>query len=654
MDSNLSTVPIRAQELAAFFDRANRLLVSVKWTPKPALQMPASSGGTPAWRESTSSSPVEEELSLMQIARSLCNDPLLFPAAMNHALTSLRQALAIGMHLSKSYTKFSGLDQLVSLNAKGGLADLQKVEFRNKYQTASAIAVFAAAYSLAWELTQYHRDETADIRIEVPTPPEVFLQDPVRSLECFVYYLAAFVHRSGGVRSDLEFLKAAMLYAERTVEEIALRQDSFAHVEPFTAQVYQLENSDFRIEGFKAELGGSYSSVEFNRIELHDIVGNRDAKHQARRLVSRLLCYDPVEKRNPMYDLGGLAPVSMGFGDPGTGKSLLISAVATMLDDGCRNLGLPFLFWPMPDTVVSTFQGGSAERMMTWMAALKDPAKIIYAPIDDAENNLEDRSRQGVSAGVREVIAVFLRNTEGAYAVHRGNTLIQLFTNLPDQIDRAVLSRIQTRAAISGATTHHDFLDQDHLWYRKYRELSSDFVNLKDPVDYTFLADQADLQSLSETAEELWVPREARIRRIFEGVRRRFTNDGHDFFAALFTAVKQELPSFTSRDVRNIQRAVDARVLDFDFPDAWMERPELFFRSDYATKRAMLVEQMKLNMGRLSFRDIRLQETVRYLDTMIAVADSGRERRINGLIQDFELEHEARGRFAAHGGRQCE
>ena len=34
--------------------------------------------------------------------------------------------------------------------------------------------------------------------------------------------------------------------------------------------------------------------------------------------------------------------------------------------------------------------------------------KIIFAPVDDAENNLEERTRKGVSAGVRELIGVFL------------------------------------------------------------------------------------------------------------------------------------------------------------------------------------------------------------------------------------------------------
>ena len=116
--------------------------------------------------------------------------------------------------------------------------------------------------------------------------------------------------------------------------------------------------------------------------------------------------------------------VFMGYGIPGTGKSMLIAAIATRLKKHCDELEIPFLFHPMPDTLISTFQGGSAEKMVKWMKPLQDPTKLIFAPIDDAENNLQERTAQGVSAGVKEVIGVFLRYTEGAYIVVGEMTLI--------------------------------------------------------------------------------------------------------------------------------------------------------------------------------------------------------------------------------------
>ena len=647
MDSSISTVPIPNQELLSFAERANRLLLSVKWTTKSTPNAPHNQAtGAIAWRDTSLTTSQQEELSLLQAGKAVTNDPLLLPPGINHSLRSLRQGLSIGMYLSKVYTKFSGLDQLVSLNSKEALADLQKVEFRNKYQTASAVTLFGAAYYTLWELSQYRTDELSNVKLEIPALPELYLQDPVRSLDCFVFYLTALVQKSGLVNSELEFIKATELYMRAVVDELRRRSDSLSYLEPFTSQIYQLENSEFRINGFSAELSNQLPTIEFNRVRLQDIVGNRDAKHQARRLVGRLLCYDLQTKRNPIYDLGGLTPITLGFGEPGTGKSLLISAIATLLDEHCRDLGLPFLFWPMPDTVVSTFQGGSAERMMNWMNVLKDPGKIVYAPIDDAENNLEERSRQGVSAGVREVIAVFLRNTEGAYATHRGNTLIQLFTNLPDQIDRAVLSRIGDRYYIAGASTREDFLDQDYLWYRKYNDIDSDFVAASPPTNYTFLANQAELDTLSEISGTQTNPVEPRIKQIFAEVLKTKDPQSHEFFAELFLQTKKSFPFFTSRDIRNIQRAIDARVLDFDFPEEWFSNPELFFSKDYQTKKSLLVDLMKGNLGQLSFNDIRLEESVRYLDAMVNIADSGRERKIAEMVEDLELHTCARNRFS--------
>ena len=647
MDSSGAAIPVTQQELAGFLERAGRLLVSVKWTPKPFAETAQPAAGALAWRESTTTSPQQEELNLLQQCRVLVQDPVLLPPGCNQAFRALRQGLCVGMHLSKIYTKFSSLDQLVNLNAKGGLAEPQKVEFRGKYQTASAIAVFGAAYYLLWELSSYRPDELRGINLELPPPPEVFLQDPVRALDCFVFYLAAVLRSAPGIKDDLTIVKAFLVYAEAVVEELQRRKDSFSYAEPFTGAAYQLEGTEFRVHGFSAEIATQYARVEFNRVRLEEIVGNQEAKHLARRIASRLLCYDPVTKKNPMFDLGGLPTVTLGFGEPGTGKSLLIAALATLLDEQCEALGIPFLFWPMPDTIVSTFQGGSAERMVSWMSALKDPTKIIYAPIDDAENNLEERSRQGVSSGVREVIAVFLRNTEGAYAVNRGNAVIQLFTNLPEQIDKAALSRIQQRAVIAGAVSDRDFLDQDYLWYRKYLKIDQRFVNMEPPRDYELLSAQVLLKNLSQVSGALREPSHPRVRAIFERVSARVKPAAQAFFAELYVEIKKEFPLFTSRDVRNIQKAVDARILDFDFPESWFSDPALFFKNDYATKHAMLVQTMRDNLGSLSFADVRLQETVKYLDAMAAIQGADFERRVGSLVDEYRVQAEARARLAA-------
>lgn len=647
MSTSQSAIPVEESQLSRWTEQANILLVSVKWAPKPVKA--ASAPSTSQFRESAvSSAPAEEKLSLVAAAKSISGDPVLLSEETNHTLSQVRQGLRIGMHLSSLYTNASGLQTLIDLNSRGGLSEQQKSEFRAKYETASAITVFAVADYIRWSLGVYKSEEVSSTNVEFGGILELSLLNPVRALDCAIYYYAAYLQpTTGAVRTSLEFIKMTLLYWESIVEELKLREDSLKYTEPFTSRMYKLTGSEYTIEGFKSEGRTREESVEFNRIELSQIVGNRDAKHKARRLAERLMCYDTVTKRNPMHDLGGLQTVRMGHGEPGTGKSLQISATATLLSDYCKRLGVPFLFWPMPDTVVSTYQGGSAERMMAWMKPLRDPTKIIYAPIDDAENNLEDRTRQGVSAGVREVIAVFLRNTEGAYAVHHGNAAIELFTNLPDQLDKAVLSRIMDRVYIGGARTPEDFIDQDYLWWRKYDELAPGFTGMTKPKDYEFLAHQKEVGSLSHvyTASQS-TPSSEKVLQVFEGVKKLHKPSEHQFFAVFFARLKEVYPMFTSRDVRNIQQAVSTRIMDFDLDPAWLNDPEVFFHKDYDTKRGMLTDLMKKNMKGIAFPEIRLQETVRYLDSMVRIVDAGRERHLGELISQMELQREAQQKLA--------
>jgi hypothetical protein len=334
-------------------------------------------------------------------------------------------------------------------------------------------------------------------------------------------------------------------------------------------------------------------------------------------------------------------PVFMGYGIPGTGKSMLIAAIATRLKEHSDALDIPFLFHPMPDTLISTFQGGSAEKMVQWMKPLQDPTRLIFAPIDDAENNLQERTAQGVSAGVKEVIGVFLRYTEGAYAINYGNSAIGLFTNLPEMLDKAVISRVQGRFKIDGARTIPDFVDQDYLWWRKFDETMPDFVNMENPVNYRFLSEQGLAKNLGEILNNSEKPTEQRVLEIYEQTEGRRKATEHLFFAELFKDIQKAFPFFSSRDIRNIQSAVSLRLTDFDLPEAWFEEPALYFKKDYNTKFSMLKELMKQNMKGLNFSDIKKQETVRYLDNVATIADTDFKRKVDQRVHDLNVQFEA-------------
>ncbi len=570
----------------------------------------------------------EDSTSIMKEAVRISDDRMLLSNSVAFVLNSLRDGLCLGRQLARLYEQSSGLESLMQRNRQGQLHHSEQPEFHDKLEVASAIVLFVSAYYTNWCLSTHRSEEVNPLSVEFGGIPEVVLSRPSAALNSMLYYYGAYLERSGSVNTELELLAMSRRFFERMVQEIQLRKDALRYADFYTQYHYRLEHTEFVVQGWETSSAQEWRTVSFNRIDWSEIVANRDAKHMFRRFAERLLCYDPETRRNPIRELGGLPSVTMGDGRPGTGKSMLIAATATYLQDMCDLIGRNFLFWPLPENIISTYQGGSAERAADWFKAMQDPGRIIFAPVDDAENNLEERTRQGVSAGVREFIGVFLRNTEGAYAVNNGNKMISLFTNIPDQIDKAVLSRIQYRVSIDGARSREDFLDQDYLWWNKYTELLPGFVDMKAPEGYSFLSGQAPLRSLSQLQKGEHEFQHEGIQEIYEKTARNFDPEEHQFFSEFYSAILHRYPFFSSRDLRNIQQAVDARVMDVDFPGEWMQDPELFFRRDYDSKLAMLRDLIRSNLGELSFARLRLREALNYLEAALRINSSGQEREI--------------------------
>ncbi|MGH1383381.1 AAA family ATPase [Kordia sp.] len=580
---------------------------------------------------------------ILSLKKRLLPDSVAIPLSLNETLFNLQEGIAIGLWIRDSYYDASGLSILHEKRA--GLSADQRKEYESKQQTATAFMLFSLAYYVVSRLKEKASEDNTVMQNKFAGIPEVSLLSPIKGISCQLFYYDKYMNHPNLINSEQDVIDFTVMYFEAYLDEIIQRKGALDHTEVITDRTYQLEDSEFSIAGWETIFTGSATSVEFNPIRFEQIVGNKDAKHFAKRLVERMMSYDIATKQNPFQELGGFMPVFMGYGIPGTGKSMLIAAIATMLKERCDHLNIPFLFHPMPDTVVSTFQGGSAEKMVQWMKPMQDPSRLIFAPIDDAENNLQERTAQGVSAGVKEVIGVFLRYTEGAYAVNHGNSSIGLFTNLPEQLDKAVISRIQGRFKIDGARTEEDFLDQDYIWWSKIEKTLPGFVSMKDHPDYKYLSDQGLVANAGEILGQLEKPTEEKIAIIYDKVLAQDSLGSHTFYSNLYGSVQKEFPFFSSRDIRNIQSAISLRLTDFNLEDDWFENPELYFQKDYDTKLGMLKELMKSNMKGLDFAQVRKQEVIRYLDNVATIADTDFSRKVEQQILQMKIGTEARNRF---------
>jgi len=580
---------------------------------------------------------------ILALKKRLLPDSIAIPVHLNQTLFAIQEGIALGIWIKDSYYDASGLS---SLNERKSALDSNgKREYESKMQTSTAFMLFAMAYNILHNLKPHASDDLSVMKQKFAGLPEVSFMSPLKGIACSLFYFDKYLGHPDIVKTDKDVIDFTVVYYEALIDEIQLRKSSLEYTETIVDRTYKLENSEFAISGWDNVFSGTAKSIEFNKIKFEQIVGNRDAKHFARRLTERMLSYDFEAKKNPFQELGGFMPVFMGYGIPGTGKSMLIAAIATRLKEHADNLDIPFLFHPMPDTLISTFQGGSAEKMVEWMKPMQDPSKLIFAPIDDAENNLQERTAQGVSAGVKEVIGVFLRYTEGAYAVNYGNSSIGLFTNLPEMLDKAIISRVQGRFKIDGARTEHDFLDQDHLWWRKLDKTMPDFVNMKSPSDYQYLKDQGLAKTMGDILNSVEKPSEARVLEAYNKAEKLHNTNDHLFYAGLYKEIQKIFPFFSSRDVRNIQSAISLRLTDFDLEQDWFDKPEVYFKQNYETKFNMLQELMKGNMKGLNFSDIRRQEVVRYLDNVATIADTDFKRKVDARVNQMNIDLKARETF---------
>ncbi|WP_179345123.1 AAA family ATPase [Winogradskyella ursingii] len=645
-----STFPIKQNELDMLRDEATSYLKSIQWEQSQRAKNRDNDGKDESIllylsRANNGSNVNVTSVSktILALKKRLLPESVAIPIHLNQTLYAVQEGITLGIWIKDSYYKASGLSSLTE--NKSALDASGKREYESKMHTATAFMLYATAYKILHDLKPHASDDLSVMKQKFAGIPEVSFMTPLKGISCQLFYFDKYLGHPEIIKSDKDVIDFTVVYFEALIAEIQLRKSTLEYTETITDRTYKLENSDFSVSGWENVFQGTAKSVEFNKIQFEQIVGNRDAKHFARRLTERLLSYDFEAKKNPFQELGGFMPVFMGYGIPGTGKSMLIAAIATRLKEHSDNLNIPFLFHPMPDTLISTFQGGSAEKMVEWMKPLQDPSKLIFAPIDDAENNLQERTAQGVSAGVKEVIGVFLRYTEGAYAVNYGNSSIGLFTNLPEMLDKAVISRVQGRFKIDGARTENDFLDQDYIWWRKLQDTMPSFVNMDDPENYKYLDDQGLAKSMGDILNLVEKPSEERVHETFSKVEKLHESDDHMFYAALYKEIQKIFPFFSSRDVRNIQSAISLRLTDFDLEKEWFENPEKYFKKDYETKFNMLQELMKSNMKGLNFSDIRRQEVIRYLDNVATIADTDFKRKVDARINQLNIENEAREQF---------
>ncbi len=558
-------------------------------------------------------------------------DPIVAPVEAA-VLQALRRALAIALALGEAFCEQTGLGELKKANLEGRLPQARGAEF-SELLSAEALAVLSVfANALAFLLAP----QAGAQAVEVGAVEEILTDNASLALHGALWELDQDIALFAS--DDAKLVATVLAYAEQLMAKVKARAASAPRLEAFTSANYRVEADDFPIAGFEParKARGTALVMAFKKPE--EVIGNHIAKYQAMRLSKMLMAYDFERRLNPFAELGGFIFTFMGDGKPGTGKTTLIQMMAGLIDGYAKGAGYPFRYQNLGIDTVDSYQGKSGQNAKAFITSVMDPSVIGFGTIDDIDQVAGKRGERGSSAGQQEITAVLMEAFAGAGTVVRGNATFGMFSNYPEMVDDALRQRAGARFLVDGPQSRADYIDILALLLGKNHAI---------PVGgHDLYAGQEIRKAVAASFEGHAQPHEDGLKTVWAAVAEKIGPlDTLAKLGAYLKAIQEADGRFTGRAVKNITDAVKVRAMDFELPDEWMEKPDLFLFKDYETKLAMITElRTPITV------EMVVQEINRYADSEFRYADKSDEVAIDGLVRDMGRMEEARKRYGEGRG----
>ena len=552
--------------------------------------------------------------------------PLVTPAQAQ-VMQALRRALSIALAVAQAFADRTALADLKRANLAGDLPATRKAEF-GELLTAEALMTLHVLGNATAVLMAPHLGEAT---VEIGDVDEVLTDNGQLALHGALWALDQAIARHGA--DDATLVATVAAFAEKLMEKASLRAQTAPRLEAFVGSAWKVEADDLTIRGFEASTKARSTTLVMTFKKPHEVVGNHIAKYQALRLAKMIMAYDFDRKLNPFVDLGGFIFTFMGDGKPGTGKTTLIQMMAGLIDEYCRNAGYPFRYQNLSIDNVDSYQGKSGQNAKAFINNVMDPAVIGFGTVDDIDQIAGKRGDRQSSAGQQEITAVLMEAFSGANTVVRGNCTFGMFSNYPENVDDALRQRAGARFLVDGPQTREDYIDILALLMGKRHDI---------PLgDHQLYAAQEIKRAVAASFESHNRPHEDGLLKVYEKVSKDL--GPLDTIAKLGTYLKgiQETDErFTGRAIKNITDAVKVRAMDFELPDEWMEKPDLFLFKAYDKKLAMIE-----SLRRPITIDMVIQEINRYADSEFRYADKSDEVAIENAVRDMGRMEEAKRRY---------
>jgi len=557
------------------------------------------------------------------------DDPLPSPLQAG-VLHGLRRALATSMVVSDQFADHTGLSEMLKDNLAGKLPKNQSAEFAELLAASSLISLHVFANMAAFLVANAHTDP-ADISVDIGEVEEVLTDNPQLALTGALWEL----DQDLAIFTDSEdkLVPVVTAFLEKLMDKVALRAGNTPRLEAYTSVNYRVEDDDFEISGFTPSSRAKSTNLVMTFKKPNEIVGNHIAKYQAMKLSKMIMAYDFERKLNPFVDLGGFIFTFMGDGKPGTGKTILIQMMAGLINDYCQVAGYPFRYQNLSTDSIDSYQGKSAQNAKAFINNVIDPNVIGFGTIDDIDQLAGVRGDRQSSAGQLEITAVLMESFAGANTVVRGNCTFGMFSNYPEKVDDALRQRAGARFLVDGPQTREDYIDILALLLGKNHDI---------PVgDHKLFETQQIKKAVARSFESHSKPQEDGLMRVYEETTKDLGKlDTLAKIGTYLDNIQNVDERFTGRAIKNITDAIKVRAMDFELPDEWMEKPDLFLFKDYETKKNMI--------GELSVPitlDMIMQEINRYADSEFRYKDKSDEAAIENMVRDFGRQEEAKKRY---------
>ena len=621
------------------YDTASALLTGFDHTPRIArareAEVKEKSAGLGTRRRFRSTTPglvtrstarPEGVQLLARIEAADDGDVIISPVQAN-VMSALRRALAIALAVGEGFAEVTGLVALKKDNLQGSLAAGKKNEFAELLAAEALATLYTFANAASFLLAPH----ASEVSVEIGEVEEVLTDNALLALHGALWELdqdlATFADE------EPRLIATVLAFAEQVMEKVALRAQNAPRLGAFTGASYKVEADDLTIAGFTPARAAKGSKLTMTFKKPNEVVGNHIAKYQAVKLAKMLMAYDFERKLNPFAELGGFIFTFMGDGAPGTGKTTLIQMMAGLISGYCEVAGYPFRFQNLSTDSIDSYQGKSGQNAKAFINNVVDPNVIGFGTIDDIDQLAGKRGDRQSSAGQLEITAVLMESFAGANTVVRGNCTFGMFSNYPENVDDALRQRAGARFLVDGPQTREDYIDILHLLMGKNHSI---------PVgDHELFAAQEIKKAVAASFEGHSKPHEEGLLKVFERVHSEIGD--LDTIAKLGTYLKgiQEADArFTGRAIKNITDAVKVRAMDFELPDEWMEKPDLFLFKPYGEKLGMIRE-----MTQPITVEMVIQEINRYADSEFRYADKSDEIAIENAVRDMRRMEEAKRRY---------